>query len=80
MSRMGQTVVYVDRDNDYNGHHDQPAIITKVWSPGCVNLKVLPDCGEPFDVTSVVIKEIPVGDNTPEQMCYWEYAEGHVQE
>ncbi len=30
------------------------AIVTRVWSYGCVNLKIIPDCGPMQDRTSVV--------------------------
>lgn len=31
-----------------------PAIITRVWGPICVNIKIIPDCGAMQDRTSVV--------------------------
>lgn len=30
------------------------AIVTRVWSHGCVNIKIIPDCGAMQDRTSVV--------------------------
>jgi hypothetical protein len=35
------------------GAEHYPAVITRVWSPTCVNLQVLADAGTPFAVTSV---------------------------
>lgn len=53
---MPVRVVHVaDERMTANGHHDhvQAGVVTQVWSPTCVNVKVLADCGEVFDVTSV---------------------------
>lgn len=36
-----------------NGTFEHPGIVTRVWSDACVNVKVLPDCGELVDATSV---------------------------
>lgn len=44
-----------------NGHDEQPAVVTNVWGESdvtgeaVVNAKVLPDCGEPRDATSVTV-------------------------
>lgn len=52
----------------YNPGHADPtfemaaAIVTQVWGPECVNLKVMPDGGQPYDVTSVEMRrphEVP---------------------
>lgn len=50
---QGMTVLFrtQDKDRQYNGADVHPAVITRVW-PKCVNLKVLPDCGAPYDATS----------------------------
>ncbi len=37
------------------GAEAYPAVITRVWSPSCVNLHVLPDGGDAFFVTSRVL-------------------------
>lgn len=50
---IGQMVVCVMDQGHSNNHNDQPAVITKVWSEGCVNIKVFPDCGDIFDATSI---------------------------
>jgi hypothetical protein len=53
---IGRTVLYrptaEDRVNR-GGAEFYPAVITRVWSPICVNLQVLADAGTPFFVTSV---------------------------
>lgn len=56
-------IVIANVQLDFNGTDVQPAIITRVWNgvdtadgaPACVNLKVLPDVSEPFDMTSVML-------------------------
>ena len=55
--RVGTVVVYLaGPDQESNGTREHPAIVTRVWGSGprpTVNLKVFPDCGEPFDATSM---------------------------
>lgn len=54
--RVGQVVVYHQRPIELslgNGAFEHPAIVTRVWGPDCVNLKVFPDCGTVVDQTSV---------------------------
>jgi hypothetical protein len=55
--RVGTIVVFLaGSDHVHNGSREHPAVVTRVWGEGptpLVNLKVLPDCGEPFDATSV---------------------------
>lgn len=50
---IGQIVTCVIVAGKSNGHTQQPAIVTNVWSDSCVNIKVIPDCGDLFDATSV---------------------------
>lgn len=55
--KVGTVVVFLAGDDHvHNGTKEHPAIVTRVWGDGdrpTVNLKVLPDCGEVFDATSV---------------------------
>jgi len=48
-------IVIVRTIQDFNGSHFHPGIITRAWSDTMVNVKVLPDCGAPFDSTSVTL-------------------------
>lgn len=45
----GDTVAKSNYNND-----DVAAIITRVWGPICVNIKLIPDCGPMQDRTSVI--------------------------
>lgn len=67
---IGQSVVI--RGVPSNGHDEQPGIITMAWDhakaagtePGCgsvqvCNIKVFPDCGAPFDATSIKVFSSP---------------------
>ena len=52
---LGTSVVFGRHES--NGANEHAAIVTRVWaeddSHPTVNLKVFPDCGDSFDVTSV---------------------------
>lgn len=56
---VGETVLFTPNPGDtvaksnYN-NDDVAAIVTRVWSHGCVNIKLIPDCGPMQDRTSVV--------------------------
>jgi len=77
--RIGDTVVYFQPTKDHegnpvkksNGHRDHPAIVTAVWSDGCVNLKVFFDCSPVADETSVNLRDTP--DDTSNPYRYWEW-------
>ena len=51
----------------FNGHSDQPAIVTQVWSriglsfgeAWCVNVCVLPDGAQPYHATSMYLMADP---------------------
>lgn len=49
---LGRIVIY--RGLESNGSNEHPAIVNRVWTPECVNLTVLPDCGTPTAKTSVL--------------------------
>lgn len=52
---LGRIVIYrlTDSDADINGAREFPAIIVRVWSDTCVNLKVLLDDDQDRWATSV---------------------------
>jgi hypothetical protein len=57
--KIGEIVLFTCNPDDAiakSNHNDDviPAIVTRVWSHGCVNLKIIPDCGPMQDRTSVV--------------------------
>ena len=56
---IGRVVHYTQPEDEkhFNGIAVHPAVITRVWSETCVNLKVFFDCGPVEDRTSVVVKD-----------------------
>lgn len=59
MPYVGETVLFTPNPGDApakSNYNDSEiaAIVTRVWSHGCVNLKIIPDCGAMQDRTSVV--------------------------
>ena len=62
MPFVGEVVLFTPNPSDgvakANKNDDAiPAIVTRVWSNVCVNLKIFPDCGPVQDRTSVVRKD-----------------------
>lgn len=54
----GDTVMFRGPMSESNGHFDQPAIVTKMWGDGIVNVKVFPDTGNNvYDACSVLVVE-----------------------
>lgn len=64
---VGETVLFTANPGDEIAHSNYnkdeiPAIVTRVWSHGCVNVKIIPDCGPMQDRTSVVHQSLnPAG-------------------
>jgi hypothetical protein len=56
---IGESVIFVPNPGDEvakSNHNDDgvAAVVTRIWSYGCVNVKIFPDCGPVQDRTSVV--------------------------
>lgn len=62
--KIGLPVCIITAGSDSNGHNLQPGIITQVWTDTCVNVKVFPDCGEPYDATSQTFHENGPAENS----------------
>jgi|SRR5690242_11143876 len=64
---VGEIVLFTANPGDEIAHSnfnkdEIPAIVTRVWSHGCVNIKIIPDCGPMQDRTSVVHQSLnPAG-------------------
>jgi len=57
--KIGEVVLFSCNPDDTvaKSNHNYgpiPAIVTRVWSAVCVNVKIVPDCGPMQDRTSVV--------------------------
>lgn len=69
MPQVGETVIFTSNPDDTvarSNHNDDPipAIVTRVWSSVCVNLKIIPDHGPMQDRGSVShVSANPVGYN-----------------
>ena len=61
---IGDTVLVHDPLNVSNGTTEHPAIVTRVWGSGetpTINVKVFPDCGEVYDITSIQHRNVFLG-------------------
>lgn len=60
-------IVIVNTQEPFNGSRQHPAVINRVWGTGDTtegpqgaNVTVLPDCGTPFCMTSVMVHDKPL--------------------
>lgn len=54
--KVGEAIQVVDPNVSSNGTNVHPALVTRVWGQGdtpTINAKVFPDCGTPYDATSI---------------------------
>ncbi len=61
---LGDSIV-VQCASSFNGNFEQPAIVNRVWGtddtrngPQMANCMVLPDCGSPFPLGSVLVHDL----------------------
>lgn len=67
---VGRVVIFMqsERELPTNGTREHPAIITRVWTDDCINLKVFFDAGETANVTSVQRRGV-----APEDEMSWDW-------
>lgn len=71
---IGRIVIYVcaDHEPSFNGSREHPAIITRVWSDTCVNLKVFFDGSAGVDTrTSATLITTPGDTRNPNAGWRW---------
>ncbi len=67
-------IVIVRTPSEFNGSHFHPGIITHAWTDTMVNVKVLPDCGAPYDETSIYLHATPeegAAGPSPTRFAHW---------
>lgn len=67
-------IVIVRTPSKFNGSNEHPGIITCAHNAGYANVKVLPDCGAPYDETSLSIyqtREEGEKSCSPERFGFW---------
>lgn len=57
ISRPSPGRIVLVTDADSNGVTEHPAIVTRVWSPECINMTVFPDYGVPYCMSSVSVSD-----------------------
>lgn len=73
---VGRIVIYRQPEHEIsvNGINEHPALITRVWSPTCVNLQVLYDAAPVGCRTSVVqLPELPAGVENTSGAAGWRW-------
>jgi hypothetical protein len=67
-------IVIVRTPSQFNSSYLHPGIITRVWGDAMVNVKVFPDCGAPYDETSVNLyatQEEGEASGSPTRFAHW---------
>lgn len=67
-------IVVVRTPSQFNGSNLHPGIITHAWRDDYVNVKVLPDCGAPYDETSINVFQTQgegEASASPTRFAFW---------
>jgi hypothetical protein len=66
-------IVLVDLGKSENGTRIHPGIVTRAWSPNCINVRVFADAGNDYQYNSVIHKsQIPPASSYAQpRPLYW---------